>query len=75
MLNFVITEFYEVRLLRILRPSLPASNAQATAKIAHLSDTPAPIETYDTNVTNKRDAASPASSHLTTPPYGRRVFL
>src|SRR5215210_6944522 len=43
--------FSEVRLLGILRSSLPASNAQATAKIAHLSDTPAPIREYGTHVT------------------------
>jgi hypothetical protein len=32
---------------------LSASNAQVTAKIANLSDTPAPREGYGTNVTDK----------------------
>src|SRR5215203_1718288 len=36
-----------------LRSSPPASNAQVTAKIAHLSDTPASIEEYGANVTDK----------------------
>src|SRR5215208_3536779 len=45
--------FCELRLLGILRSSLPASNAQATPKIAHLSDTSAPIWHYATPVTDK----------------------
>jgi hypothetical protein len=36
-------EFCELRLNGVLRSSLPARNAQVTAKIAHLSDTPAPL--------------------------------
>jgi hypothetical protein len=43
----------ELPLYGVLRSSLPASNAQATAKIAHLSDAPAPIREYGTNVTDK----------------------
>src|SRR5215204_3313289 len=46
-------EFCELRLLGILGSSLPASNAQATPKIAHLSDTSAPIRQYATLVTDK----------------------
>src|SRR5215217_2272077 len=38
---------------RILGSSLPTSNAQVTAKLAHLSDTPAPIREYGANVTDK----------------------
>src|SRR5215207_1110209 len=35
-------EFCELRHNGVLRSSLPASNSQATPKIAYLSDTPAP---------------------------------
>src|SRR5215216_2423507 len=38
--------FCELRRDGVLRSSLPASNAQATPKIAYLSDTPAPIREY-----------------------------
>ena len=48
-----MTEFYEVRLAGVLGSLLSASNAQVTAKIAHLSDTLAPTEAYGTNVTDK----------------------
>jgi hypothetical protein len=37
----------------ILRSSLPTGNAQATPKIAHSSDTPAPIREYARHVTDK----------------------
>ena len=43
----------QVRGKGVLRSSLPASNAQATPKIAYLSDTPAPIRQYATHVTDK----------------------
>jgi hypothetical protein len=33
-------EFCELRLARVLGSALPASNAQATARITHLGDTP-----------------------------------
>jgi hypothetical protein len=46
-------KFCELRLYGVLGSSLPSSNAQVTAKIAHLSDTPAPIGEYGTNVTDK----------------------
>jgi hypothetical protein len=46
-------EFCELRRDGVLRSSSPASNAQVTPKIAHLSDTPAPIEEYGANVTDK----------------------
>src|SRR5215208_5200489 len=36
-----------------LGSSLPVSNAQATPKIVHLSDTPAPLRDYATPVTDK----------------------
>src|SRR5215213_7130929 len=45
--------FTQLRGRRILRSSLPASNAQVTAKIAHLSDTPAPMEEYGAKVADK----------------------
>src|SRR5215216_4942369 len=51
--NFLELRKGEVRILGILRSSLPASNAQATPKIAHLSDTSAPIRQYATPVTDK----------------------
>jgi hypothetical protein len=37
----------------VLGSSLPASNAQATPKIAHLSDTSGPIRQYAMHVTDK----------------------
>jgi hypothetical protein len=43
----------ELPLNGVLRSWLPASNAQATPKIVHLSDTPAPIPEYATHVTDK----------------------
>src|SRR5215208_7635942 len=43
---FVSPLFTGVRGIGILGSSLPASNAQVTAKIAHLSDTPAPPNPY-----------------------------
>src|SRR5215217_2823613 len=46
-------KFCELRLLGILRSSLPASHAQVTPKIAHLSDTPVPIRKYARHVTDK----------------------
>jgi hypothetical protein len=52
-LYFLELRFGEVRVLGILGSSLPTSNAQVTAKIAHLSDTPAPIREYGTHVTDK----------------------
>src|SRR5215203_5035220 len=53
--NFAFWGFSEVGfpLYGVLGSSLPASNAQATPKIAHLSDTPAPIGDYATPVTDK----------------------
>jgi hypothetical protein len=45
--------FTVVRGMGILGSSLPTSNAQVSAKIAHLSDTPAPIREYGTHVTDK----------------------
>jgi hypothetical protein len=53
--NFAFWDFSEVGfpLYGVLRSSLPASNAQATPKIAHLSDTPAPIEEYGAKVIDK----------------------
>jgi len=53
MCNCLEKEFCELRLLGILGSSLPTSNAQATPKIAYLSDTPAPIGEYGTHVTDK----------------------
>jgi hypothetical protein len=51
--NVVEEEFCELRLLGILRGSLPASHAQVTTKIAHLSDTPVPIRKYARHVIDK----------------------
>ena len=51
--DFGELRYGEVRILGILGSSLPASNAQATPKIAHLSDTPAPIREYARHVTDK----------------------
>ena len=45
--------FTRVRGRGILRSSLPASHAQVTTKIAHLSDTPVPIRKYARHVTDK----------------------
>ena len=42
-----------VRGMGILGSSLPASHAQVTTKIAHLSDTPVPIRKYARHVTDK----------------------
>jgi hypothetical protein len=41
--NFAFWAFSEVRRHGVLGSSLPTSNAQATPKIAHLSDTPTPL--------------------------------
>jgi hypothetical protein len=50
----------------VLGSSLSASDAQVTAKIAHLSDTSTPIEEYGTNVTDKgRREASLITPHPT----------
>src|SRR5215208_6372893 len=38
--NLVEGEFCELRLYRVLRSSLPVSNAQATPKIRHMEDAP-----------------------------------
>jgi hypothetical protein len=46
-------EFCELRLNGVLGSSSSTSNAQVTPKIAHLSDTPAPIREYATPVTDK----------------------
>jgi hypothetical protein len=43
----------ELPLYGVLRSSLPASNALVTAKMADLSDTPAPIEEYGAKITDK----------------------
>jgi hypothetical protein len=53
--NVVEWGFSEVGfpLYGVLESSLPASNAQATPKIAHLSDTSAPIRQYATPVIDK----------------------
>ena len=53
--EFVEWAFSEVGfpLYGVLGSSLPASNAQATPKIAHLSDTSAPIRQYATPVIDK----------------------
>jgi hypothetical protein len=60
--------FIEVPRIEILRPSplrsskkfATSSNALATAKIVYLGDMPPLIGAYDTHVTDKRDAVSPA---------------
>jgi hypothetical protein len=44
--NFVKAKFSEVRLSGVLGSLFSASNAQVSAKIVHLSDTPAPTEEY-----------------------------
>src|SRR5215217_946858 len=49
--NFAFWGFCELRLYGVLRSSLAASNAQATPKIAHLSDAPTPIEEYAATAT------------------------
>ena len=51
--NFLELRIGEVRILGILRSSPPASHAQVTTKIAHLSDTPVPIRKYARHVTDK----------------------
>src|SRR5215217_7827816 len=56
----------------ILRSSLPASHAQVTPKIAHLSDTPVPIRKYARHVTDKGRRELSLPTLLTTPPEGRR---
>src|SRR5215212_6425740 len=58
--------------LGILRSSLPASHAQVTTKIAHLSDTPVPIRKYARHVTDKGRRELSLPTLLTPPPYGRR---
>src|SRR5215203_5928830 len=65
-------KFCELRLLGILRSSLPASHAQVTPKIAHLSDTPVPIRKYARHVTDKGRRELSLPTLLTTPPEGRR---
>jgi hypothetical protein len=47
--NVVGGVFCELPPYGVPRSSLPASNAQTTPKIAHLSDTPAPIREYGTD--------------------------
>jgi hypothetical protein len=49
--KFAFWAFCEVRIHGVLRSSLAASNAQATPKIAHLSDAPTPIEEYAATAT------------------------
>jgi hypothetical protein len=53
--NFAFWAFSEVGLplYGVLGSSSSTSNAQVTAKIANLSDTPAPIDEYGTHVTDK----------------------
>src|SRR5687768_521007 len=70
--KFALKEFCELRLLGILGSSLLASNAQATTKIAHLSDTPVPIRKYATPVTDKGRRELSLPTLLTPPPEGRR---
>src|SRR5215213_4063951 len=62
----------ELLLMGILRSSLPASHAQVTTKIAHLSDTPVPIRKYARHVTDKGRRELSLPTLLTTPPEGRR---
>jgi hypothetical protein len=58
MLNFAITEFYEVR-LKVL-------------KLVHLGDTPIPIENYDAVVTCPQQGATWRVIGFSTVPSGLR---